>query len=119
MTYFCLKPNQNQEEEILTQSCTWGRRIFSFALLALLMCVGALYLWQTNCFVGQSYNLNQLKKDEQIFKTEEQDLLLALADLRSLKNLKQRTAQLSLVEVQQVSYLSLAESLAAAAAIHH
>lgn len=118
MTYFCLKPSQNNEEPTSTRACPRARIAFSFVLAALLMTVGTFYLWQINSFVSQGYDLEQLKKDEQVLKTEERDLLLALANLRSLKNLKQETLQLSLVEVQRVSYLSLSEPLASAGAIN-
>lgn len=111
MTVYCLQPDQSTEFQVDEKKSALGRLVFSLILLTCLLGVGGFYLWQTNSFVSDGYYLDQLKKEQQVLEDEKRDLLLALADFQSLKNLKQRSQDLSLVEVEEMSYLSLPSSV--------
>lgn len=107
MTYYYTKSYSRAETSEASILLGRGRVIFSLCLISLLLLAVGLYLWQTNSFVSQGYLVNQLKKEQGRVSKEKTDLLLTLADFYSLKNLKQRAQELSLVEAEEISYLSL------------
>ena len=79
--------------------------LLNCSLLGILLLVVIISLGQVNSGVCASLEINELKKDFNALKTENERLLKEEATLKSMENLQEISQELNMIEVVRIDYL--------------
>lgn len=79
--------------------------LLNCSLLGILLLAVVISLAQVNSGVYASLEINELKKDFNALKTENERLLKEEAILKSMENLQEISQELNMIEVARIDYL--------------
>ncbi len=82
-------------------------------LIALILVAGAYYLVGINNLVVKGFKLQELKKQEQVLATENQEVTARKVALESYQNIEGRLADLRMVAIDKMEYLTVNEDVIA------
>jgi hypothetical protein len=91
--------------------------VFGLLLFTLISCLGFFYLQQVLNTASQGSSIEALEEKLLELKSQQRNLELEGAQLRSIETIEERVKELNLVEAQEVVYLGQGRDLVAAATI--
>jgi|WetSurMetagenome_2_1015567.scaffolds.fasta_scaffold190854_1 hypothetical protein len=89
-----------------------GKITWSFLLVSLICVAGVLYIFEVNNAATQGYKIQNLEKEVQELKNNNEKLKIKEAELRSMYNIEERTKDLNMTVPKDVSYLTLPGNVA-------
>jgi len=89
-----------------------GKITWSFLLVSLICVAGVLYIFEVNNAATQGYKIENLEKQVQELKNNNENLKIREAELRSMYNIEEKTKDLNMTAPKDVSYLTLPGNVA-------
>lgn len=89
-----------------------GLVLLSMLITFSVLCLGFLYLIQTNALVGHIYQIKEHKQKIAELKSQGKDLEMNIAQWRSPVNLEEVVESLGMVETSRVIYLESEKAMA-------
>ncbi len=82
---------------------------FRYFLSALLMVSGGLYIWQINTVSAKGYVISDFEKKVSSLERETQSLDVQLAELTSMKNIRERLEEGQFETVTNAEYIGISD----------
>jgi len=95
-----------------TKPAKTGRITWTFLLVSLICAAGVFYIFEVNNAAMQGYKIQNLEKQAQDLKDNNEKLKIKEAELRSMYNIEEKTKDLNMTAPKDVSYLTLPGNVA-------
>lgn len=98
-----------RQEKIATKNYFFGNS-FRLFLLALVVVMGVMYVFQTSTVSTRGYEMSDLKAQVQKLERDNQSLQFQIANYRSMQSIEKRLKDSNLVVADNIQYINLNSS---------